>query len=156
MPCETVVFWVHYLCTPYSQAPVSFYLKPHMYCACVFSCNLPTAFLAERPEFLCATMVTQDTKIRDSLYSWPWRRTFSHCSCQDLNLRPFDHESGALPLSCLHAPYFWVFLCVLWDAHSAQTVGQTTIRMKNKQPNNIQRMLGFRKLMPVSSRWWQH
>ena len=36
--------------------------------------------------------------------SWPWRRNFSRRrSCRDSNLRLFDHESGALPLS-YHLP----------------------------------------------------
>ena len=29
-----------------------------------------------------------------------WRRQFSHHSCQDLHLQPFNHETGALPTSC--------------------------------------------------------
>ena len=34
-----------------------------------------------------------DTEIWDSTESWPWRRNFCH---QDLNPRPFVHESGIL------------------------------------------------------------
>ena len=34
--------------------------------------------------------------IRVSTQSWPWRRKFSRCSCQDSNSQPFDHESGVL------------------------------------------------------------
>jgi len=49
--CGTAAFLVHILCTPYNQAPVyttvSFYSKPHMNGACVFSCSLPPALLAE-------------------------------------------------------------------------------------------------------------
>ena len=37
-----------------------------------------------------------DTEIRVSTESRPWRRKFSRRSCRDLNLRPIDHESGAL------------------------------------------------------------
>ena len=33
----------------------------------------------------------------------PWRRKFSHSSCRDSNLRPFDHESVSLPLSYPHS-----------------------------------------------------
>ena len=37
-----------------------------------------------------------DTEIQVRTESWPWRRKFSHCSCRDLNPRPFSDESGAL------------------------------------------------------------
>ena len=37
-----------------------------------------------------------DTEIRVSTESLRWRRTFSCCSCRDLNPRTFNHESGAL------------------------------------------------------------
>ena len=40
-----------------------------------------------------------DTKIRFWTKSWPWRRKPSRLSCGDSNLRPFDHESGAIPRS---------------------------------------------------------
>ena len=49
--------------------------------------------------FLHATVVTwggMDTEIRVSTESWPWRTKFSHHSCGDLNLGPFDHESNTL------------------------------------------------------------
>ena len=37
-----------------------------------------------------------DTKRRVSTENWPWRRKFSCRSCQESNLRPFSHKSGAL------------------------------------------------------------
>ena len=37
-----------------------------------------------------------DTEIRVSTESRPWRRKFSRHSCRDLNLQPFNHESGSL------------------------------------------------------------
>ena len=37
-----------------------------------------------------------DTEIRVSTESRPWRRKFSSRSSRDSNLRPFNHESGAL------------------------------------------------------------
>ena len=43
--------------------------------------------------------VGTDTEIGVGTESWPWRRTFSGCSCWDSNRRPFDHESVAQPLS---------------------------------------------------------
>ena len=38
--------------------------------------------------------------IRVGTESQLWRRKFSYRSCQDSNLRSFDHESSALPTSC--------------------------------------------------------
>ena len=43
----------------------------------------------------------QHTKIKKG---WPWRRKISHRSCQGLNQRAFDHDSGALPLSYPRCP----------------------------------------------------
>ena len=66
----------------------------------VFSSNLPPALSAECPgSFTCYCGNTgggTDTEIRVSTESRPWRRKFSRCSCRDLNLRPFGHESGTL------------------------------------------------------------
>ena len=50
-----------------------------------------------------------DTEIRVSTERRPWRRKFSHRSSRDSNLRPFNHESGALttelsPLDPLFSP----------------------------------------------------
>ena len=47
-----------------------------------------------------------DTEIKVSTECWPWRRKFSHCSCWDLNLWPFDHEFDVLTteLSPLPSP----------------------------------------------------
>ena len=50
VPCETAAILVHVLCTPYNHKFTgSFYWKPHMKGACVFSCNLPPALWAEWP-----------------------------------------------------------------------------------------------------------
>ena len=42
----------------------------------------------------------KDTQIR---LLGVWRRKFLCCSCWDSNLRPFHHESDALPLSYPHS-----------------------------------------------------
>ena len=59
--------------------------------------------------FSCST----DTKIKVNTESWLWRRKFSHHSCWDLNLTPFNHESVALPHTelspfqdCIHLYYY--------------------------------------------------
>ena len=67
----------------------------------MFSCNLPPAFLAVTWIFFltcyCSNIgVKQIPKIRVSTESWSCRRKFS---CHSLNLRLFNHESVALPLS---------------------------------------------------------
>ena len=75
--------------------------------ACVFSCNLPPALLAEWLETLCATVVTwRWNRNRNKSQHWKWRRIFSHRSCRDLNPRPFNHQSGTLPLSYPHVISF--------------------------------------------------
>ena len=66
-----------------------------------------------------ATAVTRgwnDTEIRVSTESRPWRRKFSRRSSRDSNPRPFNHESGALttelspPLPSLTPP-LTAFMC---------------------------------------------
>ena len=56
VPHETAAVSAHVLCTPYNHAPCHvttmhhvtlLHAKPYMYGACVFSCNLPPALLAE-------------------------------------------------------------------------------------------------------------
>ena len=66
---------------------------------CVFSCNLPPAFLAERSGYFTCSC-GNDFKIRVSIESWPWRRS----SCRDSNPRTLDHESVVLPLSRSRSP----------------------------------------------------
>ena len=59
-------------------------------------------------DLLHSTAVTQgwtDTEIRVSTESRPRRRKFSrHNSCRESNPRPFDYESGALPLKYPRSP----------------------------------------------------
>ena len=55
-----------------------------------------------------------DTKIRVTTESWPWRRKFSHRSCRDLNLWPFNHESSALTTELSLLP-----MCVCACMHHA-------------------------------------
>ena len=87
--------------------------KPYTSGACVFSCNLPPALLAERPgSFTCYCSNTgggPDTKRRVSTESWPWRRKFSLRSCRVSNPLPFDHVSDSPTTELSLRPNF-----VLW------------------------------------------
>ena len=87
------------LCTPYTVSLSHHFMQSHILGACVFSCNLPPTLLTEWPEsFMCYCSNTGEERIPKwvSTESWPWRTKFSNCFCQDLNLQPFDPESGAL------------------------------------------------------------
>ena len=76
---------------------MSLHAKPHAYSACIFSCNLPPALLAEWPgSFACYCSNTGVEWLWVLTESWPWRRKFSCRCCRDLNLQPFNHHSGAL------------------------------------------------------------
>ena len=57
-----------------------------------------------------------DTEMRVSTECWHWRRKFHRCSCQKSSLQPFNHESGALPLSDPGSPICTLyFACVFRD-----------------------------------------
>ena len=47
-------------------------------------------------------------KVRVSTQSLLLRRKFSHHSCQDSNLQPFDHKSGILTNKLSWLPFFCV------------------------------------------------
>ena len=72
-------------------------------CACLsVTCHLH--FWQNNRGLLCATVVTQGWNwhwIRVRTQSLLWRRKFTYGSCQDWNYQPLDHESKALPTSCL-------------------------------------------------------
>ena len=77
----------------------------------VFSCNLPLQLWQDDKDILSATAVAisssmgmEDTEIRASTESQPWRWNFTCCFYRDLNMQPFDHKSGALPPSYSHSP----------------------------------------------------
>ena len=71
------------------------------------ACNLPSAFLEERPRSVTFywgnTGIERLPNKRVSIESWPWRRKplfFLNSPISffwDSNLRHFDHESGAIP-----------------------------------------------------------
>ena len=69
---------------------------------CMFRCNLPPAFLAKwLGSFTCHCGNTgwNGHQIRVSTESYLLRRKFSCSTCQDLNVQPYDQESGILPMS---------------------------------------------------------
>ena len=122
---------------------------------CVFSCNLPPVLLAEWPwsfACYCSNMGRGGWNgcWRVSTESWPWGRKFAHHSWWDLNLQPFDHESGTLPMGypCSLDHSLWV--CLLGQTshkesqiscfchHTpyqalAQTSAQTYWKLNNKK-----------------------
>ena len=60
-------------------------------------------------DLLHAAAVTQgrtDIKARVSTASWPQRGKFTHHTCRDSNLQPFNRESSALPLSYPCSTFF--------------------------------------------------
>ena len=92
MPCETAAISVHTLCTPYSNAPVygvtlckatHIYIYIHIYIhgACVLSCKLLSALLAEWPGSFCMLLRRHrggmNTQRRVGTESWSRRRKFS-------------------------------------------------------------------------------
>ena len=71
---ETAAVSAQVLCTSYDHAPCHF-MQSHVLkvCACLaVTCHLH--FWQNDRDLLCATAVTQDTEIRVSTESWPWRR----------------------------------------------------------------------------------
>ena len=99
MPHETAAVSVQVLCTPYNHAPCHL-MQSHIhkvYVCLAVTCHL--CFWQNARNLLRATAVT-----------WGWNgyqnksqhrkstleKKFSHCSCRDLNLQPFNHEFGAL------------------------------------------------------------
>ena len=53
---------------------------------------------------IVAIRAGMDTKIRVNTQSWPWRRKFSSCSCQDSSLQPFDQEASTLTTELSQLP----------------------------------------------------
>ena len=99
VPHETAAISAHVLCTPYNHAPCHF-LQSHtckVYACLAVACHLHF-WQNDRGSFTCycSNMWAEDTEIKVSTESWPWRRKFSHHSCRNSNPRPFSQESGAL------------------------------------------------------------
>ena len=95
------------------------FMQSHMYTlgACVFSCNLPPALLADwlgSFSITCCCCGT-DTKITVSTESWHWRRKFSHITCctSKSNPRLFDRKFGTLPPSHPCIPDSLIDFCFL-------------------------------------------
>ena len=117
---DTDAVSAHILCTPYNYAPVCIlHAKPHIECLCLLGVTVTCAL--GRMNFACYCGNTgverippsplsphsppppkkkeKEKKKRVSVERYPWRRNFSLCSCRVSNPRPFDLESGTLPLS---------------------------------------------------------
>ena len=88
---------VHHSTIHQFTVSVAIHSKSHnMQGACMFSCNLPPALLAEWPgSFMCYCSGT-DTEIRVSTESWPWRRQFPTTPVGTWTRGPFDQEPDAL------------------------------------------------------------
>ena len=103
---QTTAVSVQVLCTPYNYAP-SHFMQSHIrkVCTCLaVTCHLH--FWQNDWDLLCATAVTLGWNgyWNKSAQRRPWRMKFSHCSCRDLNPRPFSHESGTLTTELSSAP----------------------------------------------------
>ena len=92
-------FCVHH--TTMHQFTVSLHLKPCMLGACVFSCNLPLALLAEWVgSFMCycGNVGWNGYWNRSQRWKFTLEKKICH-SCWDLNPWPFDPKSSVVPLS---------------------------------------------------------
>ena len=94
--CHLNVFCVHHTTIHHVT---SLHARPHTQGACMFSCKLPPALLAEHlKSFTWYCGNTEDetvTKIRVHR-KLTLENKFSHCSYWGSNLRPIDHKSGVL------------------------------------------------------------
>ena len=110
VPRETADVSVHVLCTPYNHAPVYnvIFLRSHICRVHVcLSVTRHLHFWKNGRDLLHSTALTRgwtDTEIRVSTKSWLRRKQIlppQLNSCRESNPRPFDYESGALPLKWL-------------------------------------------------------
>ena len=114
VPHETGAILVQVLCIPYNHAPCHF-MQSHIckVCTCLaVTCHLH--FWQNDWNFLCATAVTLGWNgyRNKSAQRRSWRMKFSHCSCRDLNPRPFSHESGTLTTELSLLPHEQGHVCV--------------------------------------------
>ena len=99
VPHETAAISAQVLCTRFNHASCHFMQIhiPRMHACLVVTCHLH--FWQNDRDLLRATAVTRggtDTEIRVSTESRPWSRKFSRRSRRGSNLRPSNHESGAV------------------------------------------------------------
>ena len=105
----------HVLCTPYNYAPVCNVTSckaTYIGCMC-FSCNLPLHFWQNDQGSLRATAVTlvcNGRRNNNQHRKCTLEKTILRLSCRDSNLRPFDHESGALTTELPPVPHDFFFL----------------------------------------------
>ena len=106
---ETAAVLVQVLCTPFSHAPLySHSIQSHICRVHVcLSVTRHLHFWKNGRDLLHSTALTRgwtDTEIRVSTKSWLRRKQIlppQLNSCRESNPRPFDYESGALPLKWL-------------------------------------------------------
>ena len=101
VPCKTAAILAHSVYTIQPCTMSCHFLQSHIHRVhvCLVG-NLPPALLAKWPgSFTCycdSTDMEQISEWESAQKSWPWGRKFSCHPCQDLNLRPFNHESSTL------------------------------------------------------------
>ena len=77
-----------------------------------------------------------DIKVRVSTASWPQRRKFTHHTCRDSNLQPFNRESSALPLSYPCSTFFYTTSKFNLPNHKQSTEPQLWTQKRCNQVRN--------------------
>ena len=138
--CQVPIF-VHISCIPYKHAPVySHFIKT--YICSVYVCLAVTChqhFGQNDQDLLHAAAVIQggiDIKVRVSTASWPQRRKFTHHTCRDSNLQPFNRESSALPLSYPCSTFFYTTSKFNLPNHKQSTEPQLWTQKRCNQVRN--------------------
>ena len=106
----------HYGWTAAQSAP-SYSVRSRVSACLGITCHLH--FWQNDQGLLGATAVARGWNrhgIRVSTESWLWWRKFPCCSCQDLNLQPFDHEPSTLATNYSSTQnFFFFFIVFFWE-----------------------------------------
>ena len=140
----------HYAWTvPYSAH--SNFIGSRVYTCVGVTCHLH--FWQNDWGLLHATAVTQGWdrhRIRVSTQSWLWTRKFSHHSCRDLNLQPFDYKSSALTNKLPRLPY----LCVYCHTDTCSVTQHTDTCAPTWEISTIEFVMSWRLLsLKVTLTW---